>query len=374
MSEESSIEFPGLTPLEPYPQFDDPIREDGAGGQYGQGPFDQLGNGEDPVYYRRPFQPYHPISADPSTFVAEGVFIDNHVLNETGDSSTSGREAGTVRVHVPTIGIGGDRIIDIGRPNWTRPRLTLAGINSYNYIRYATDDHGNLKCPDGQDCSGDSSADDESLVWIESHTEEQESTNHKPPDENGNGVDGDYYILIFRTVDNGSGGIRYIHEGHQSNFHWQWHPTVQNLSGLGSEVYRYFDNDLDYVYFRNIFGDYGLLDSKDSTDVVLDFDGANLGTETDLHPVYLEPGDGNKVDADVAEFRQIGPRETSPQVRVIDENGGLRIQGNGNDGTLTWEDCEGDETPLLTWEDGLITVAGDFRIIAGCDNSSSGSP
>lgn len=70
-----------------------------------------------------------------------------------------------------------------------RPVLTLAGISSHNYVHYETDNHGAIKAMS----SG-------ALVEVISSASVQTTTPFVPPNEDGTGTDGDYYIEVFETV------------------------------------------------------------------------------------------------------------------------------------------------------------------------------
>lgn len=62
------------------------------------------------------------------------------------------------------------------------------------------------------------------------------------------------------------------------------------------------------------------------------------------------------------------------QIKVVQLDGEVEIQGNDMDGRLIWESCEGYRSTLLEWTDGLITTKGDAVFKAGCTESSTDAP
>jgi hypothetical protein len=79
-------------------------------------------------------------------------------------------------------------------------------------------------------------------------------------------------------------------------------------------------------------------------------------------------GDGSRVfkEHDEAEniyyFRTIKHRETQNQIEVIEEEDIIRIQGNSKDGSLVLEGDTSSSTPLLEWQDGLVTTEGEKKL------------
>jgi hypothetical protein len=91
-------------------------------------------------------------------------------------------------------------------------------------------------------------------------------------------------------------------------------------------------------------------------------------------PIILPLPDGQTKDSmESIQFRLIKERDTLPQIRVKAEpqDAAITVEGNGKDGELTHEDCDGGTNILLQWKDGLI-VSDSVSFIAGCNGGRSG--
>lgn len=358
------FKFSPLAPLEPIPEYTPPVQTYGDPGGFSLEEPVQMSHLEDSVRIYRPFQPYE-LNNDSGwkVHIAEGCVLDSHVLNGGGSASSA------IQVRVPTI--GGIPIVSTGG-GWVRPKITIPNNTSWVYLRFQTDEHGNI---DAETSSGDPD------VWIEAFTSEQLSTHHEPPDGAGNnGVSGDYFYQIFRTEPETIGGTprpKIITEGLQSNLPWQMSFKVQNISGVGARIYQDYDDDTNEQRLRLLTGGYAI-DVDEQTDLIdISWEGDSLCDSGGTYstPVYLPPGHPQKVDANIAEFQCIAERSGAgvAQVRVQQSFGGeILITGNGVDGSLTIEDCDGNELTLLEWEDGLIKTVGDSTIeVTPCSSTSS---
>lgn len=303
------------------------------------------------TYHLRPFQPHGLAKSEGawSVRIFPGYVLDSHVRNEACVNGTPTDSA--VWERTPTI-TGDDpenpgTDIEIPLDADDPPELGLPAIESWIYIYFETDEHGNIEPQED---------DPDKIVTIVALAAETNSVHHEPEDENGTGERGYYYWQIAKTESNGESGDAerplLIHEGMQSDMTWQEAFVLQNLDGSGQNVYKKFDCDEDALMLRTIFGRYGLADSAGDESIDLDFDAENVGTG---EGVYLVAGGGN---TDVkAEFRSID-EGTSPrnQIDVFAKDADtIGIRGNNKFGSISFIDCDDVEQCLLSWADGLVT-------------------
>jgi hypothetical protein len=93
----------------------------------------------------------------------------------------------------------------------------------------------------------------------------------------------------------------------------------------------------------------------------------------------ISTGSGARVfashDADGYRFRSIAGRASSAQIAVAEDGGTIRVTGNGKSGSVSFTGTNAPTQPLLGWDDGLVTTAGQVtlsvREFTVCD---SGSP
>lgn len=323
----------------------------------------------------RPFQPYG-LRDDSGTWkvkINKGVLQDIHVLNEGGGGSS----ATTNPPIIPTINTGGsdDPIFTddpVSNPSYAVPELSLPGFESYIYLKYTTDDHGNLKYG-GTD-----------KVEIVAEATEQDSVHWKPPDGDGNnGEDGEVYLQIAKTISNGQSGADekpvLVHIGHQSNVFIDHFPGLRNL-GAGSFVYKEYDADTDFFDLRSVQGAYGIGDTQGANEIEIEFDAENIGTAVsagDEAEVYVEPS--SPAQDDKAQFRRLTQGPSGRQQIEINETAGatgevIQIMGNDVDGTLEFSEDASDT--VVQVEDGLVKVIYDgplpVRTYDVCEGSGSG--
>ena len=93
----------------------------------------------------------------------------------------------------------------------------------------------------------------------------------------------------------------------------------------------------------------------------------------------ISTGSGARVftshSADGYRFRSISGRASGAQIAATEDGGTIRITGNGKTGSLSFTGSSAPTQPLLSWDDGLITTAGQatlsVREFMVCD---SGTP
>lgn len=195
----------------------------------------------------------------------------------------------------------------------TPPVGTLPASASYVYVRVATTNKGVVT----------------GTPTIEATSSTQSSTHHVPPDpSDASGTAGDYYFLLAQFQDDGDG----------------FPEVVRRIVGN-----RNVPNQLVELL--------------------------NLGTGKEVYRAYL-------TGTDEHELRSIRQRASSPQINVKYDNEDamgdeedaveILIEGNGNDGTLLFEDCNGTEIFSLTWVDGLITnAAGETIVVPDCPGTTT---
>ena len=178
------------------------------------------------------------------------------------------------------------------------------------------------------------------------------STHHQPASGAGSGAYGNYNVKLFKlTVDNGSPKI-IVYQ--QSDIEHTRLPTFRNVGGE-RYIHKDWDGPADRYDFRTLkqHEPSGRTYGK----VIVDF----INNEID---------DQN----DAIKFSAIAEKTSPSQIKVTDDGAGIvTVRGNNVDGTILWMDCDGDDTTLLQWKDGLVTSVGEQIITAGCNGLPSGS-
>lgn len=282
--------------------------------------------------------------------VSPGVLVDGHIGNESG--------AGALRVVVPTI--NDEPILNMdpaGGGDWVPPMLTLPGVSSYIYLHFATDQDGKRKedlGPEG--------------VVVEAYAAEQASVHHRPADGAGaGGVEGDYYVLLGRTVSNGKPGASeapiLLLSGRTGDYYWgHYLPGIVNLGG-DAAVYKALGGGR--YELRGPKGLYAIKVTEEADTFDIEFEAENVGVGTGYWAqVYKEPV-GVPAAADKAQFHIItqGPAADQKQIRMAVDGDLLRIWGNEFNKTLDIQTAGGSET-LIAVEDGLVTGMMDGPIYA----------
>ena len=224
-----------------------------------------------------------------------------------------------------------------------RPRTEIAlADNEFVYVHYKTDEEGFIKTGEN----------DRPTIMVASSV--PNSVHHQPPsgeaDSSTHGADGNYNVKLFKlTIDNGLPKI-IVHQ--QSDIEHTRLPSFKNVGGE-----RFIHKDWDGVEDRYLFRTL-----KQTTPT-----GRNYG-KVIVDAVGTEMAAIN----DSIKFSAIAERASNPQINVNDDNAGIvTVEGNNVDGTILWVDCDGDDTTLLDWRDGLITSVGEQVITAGCIPSGS---
>lgn len=78
-----------------------------------------------------------------------------------------------------------------------------------------------------------------------------------------------------------------------------------------------------------------------------------------------------KWDPDLGKYLLRAISKGDGQLRVDEEEGVIKVRGNGNAGSLSILNCSGSEVARLDWEDGLILTTGELSITAGCPSSET---
>ena len=250
--------------------------------------------------------------SDPAEYkvtIQEGWVIER-LTNSTSDS---------VEFHEVNIGAS---------PMSTRPRPELTmSVGDFAMVYFTTDDEGNIN----------------SVPVIQAGAQTN-STHHQPPSGEGSGANGYYYVDLFElTLDAGAPVITLYQQSDIEHYR-RW--IGRNL-GTGRWIHKEWNGANDTYDFRRL--------------KQVEPSGRTYGK-------VIVPAVGTEFDAanDDIKFSAIAERLTSPQVNVNDDGAGIvTIEGNANDGSLTWKDCDDVPTTLITWVDGLVTSASsEFK--AGC--------
>ena len=134
--------------------------------------------------------------------------------------------------------------------------------------------------------------------------DEQNGNHHYPQDPEGSGSDGTYFVKLFK-LDEDDGSPKVIVYQQSDIEHWATLWTGEN-KGDGSRVFKEHDEEQNRYYFRTI-----------------------------KH------------------------RETRNQIEVVENGDIIRVQGNNKDGSLVLVGSMMSNTPLVEWQDGLVTSEGE---------------
>lgn len=174
--------------------------------------------------------------------------------------------------------------------------------------------------------------------------DELAGAHYKPKVFDFDGADGEhnYKIAVFEIVDS-KPRLKLYGAGDNID-HYDERVTMENLEAEGDcyEVGKTYNEASDKVEFRKL---------------------KQLSGEGS--PVIKDQGD------ETINFKRIKARTSPSQVNVSDEGDAIKIEGNGNMGSLTHVTCEGASTVILEWDDGLIT-SGSKSFTAGCSSTGSG--
>lgn len=174
--------------------------------------------------------------------------------------------------------------------------------------------------------------------------DELAGAHYKPKIFDFDGADGEhnYKIAVFEIVDS-KPRLKLYGAGDNID-HYDERVTMENLEAEGDcyEVGKTYNEASDKVEFRKLkqLSGEGSPVIKDQTDETIN-------------------------------FKRIKARTSPSQVNVSDEGDAIKIEGNGNMGSLTHVTCEGASTVILEWDDGLIT-SGSKSFTAGCSSTGSG--
>lgn len=217
----------------------------------------------------------------------------------------------------------------------TRPRneVTLEH-NQYAYVEFETDNEGFVN----------------TTPTITVASTVPNSTHHQPPSGVAAGAYGSYKVKLFKlTVDNGSPKI-VVYQ--QSDIEHTRLPTFRNVGGE-RYIHKDWDGPADRYDFRTLkqHEPSGRTYGK----VIVDF-------------VNNEDDDQN----DAIKFSAIAEKTSPSQIKVNDDGAGIvTVRGNGVNGSIRFEQCDGTEITTLQWSDGLITAPNtDLTIqVPGCGSS-----
>ena len=207
-----------------------------------------------------------------------------------------------------------------------RPELTMT-TGDFAYVYYETDEAGLITTTPE--------------IQVGAQTA---SIHHQPASGAGIGVTGYYYVDLFQFVVTAGAPEIVVHQQSDIEHSRLW--KGRNV-GTGRYIHKERNGTNDTYDFRNL----------EQVEPV----GRTYGK-------VIVPAAGAEFLAanDDIKFSAIAERATSPQVNVNDDGAGIvTIEGNANDGSLTWKDCDDVPTTLITWVDGLVTSASsEFK--AGC--------
>lgn len=233
------------------------------------------------------------------------------------------------------------------------PQLTLAGVASFNYRHYKTDEQGKLI-----DLGGG--------VFCEviSSTTEKDTKAFRLPDGTGaNGLEGDYHDLIFETEDGGGGTPVVVREhgsikGAQGPVIWSsGYGKVENV-GTGVGAFKQHVLPADSKEFKSHLHGDGMEITGQALEVLHKVILKNVPeTGTGLHELWTEEWDADRK----IQIRTLVERLTGGFVGInIDAaNAGdsWEIHGTGIDGTITFKDCNDVVVGSMTFTDGLLSAS-----------------
>ena len=177
--------------------------------------------------------------------------------------------------------------------------------------------------------------------------DELAGAHYKPKIFDFDGADGEhnYKIAVFEIVDS-KPRLKLYGAGDNID-HYDERVTMENLEPEDEsdcyEVGKTYNEAADKVEFRKL--------------KQLDGDGS---------PIIKDQND------ETINFRRIKEKTSPAQIQVTTEGNAIKIHGNGKMGSLTHVTCEGTETTILEWDDGLILTTGEVSFTAGCSSTGSG--
>jgi hypothetical protein len=139
----------------------------------------------------------------------------------------------------------------------------------------------------------------------------------------------------------------------------------ENLGG-GSRPYKRYERTTGLHQYRTHVETWGVdvAESAGGETIEHRFDGINVGGGGAILKTEVESAGG--ANPTKAEHRTITQGPSGQQQITIDTLlDVVRVYGNGANGSLRVEDCDGAYTPILTWVDGLITTTDVQTIVTG---------
>ena len=172
--------------------------------------------------------------------------------------------------------------------NIPRPRISMS-FGDYLYCKFPTDVQGEVS--------------DTPEIIVSS--DDEEGVHYRPEDPEESGVDGDYYVKLFKLENDG--GFPRIKVYQQSDIeHWGQLWTGENL-GSGARVYKKHEDYENVFKFRTIIGDEPV--EKSLSELLGDGSDLFEFIELDLITKVLEVGDEIKVKGTVKVPVPAGGRE-----------------------------------------------------------------
>ena len=291
-----------------------------------------------------PFHPYAVVSngGNLEAYLSPALAYDRHIRHKNTDGGLAVREP----------------LINGKNSMWEEPivPLPLAGNISFNYLHYNTDYLGNPT----------------TNFNVNSYATSQNFVHHVPPDPDGTGgVNGEYYISLFETNIGNANALNLKYGGIWQHDQALWQGLHE---GGGAEPYREYDEEQDIHYFRSHLRGHGHNTVQHPATINHNFFGRNTSpTASGFGYVYT----GNTTP-EAAEFNPVQERPTQPQVKVTQATAEspVQVQGNGNDLTLNFTDCNANIVYTLSFIDGLVQQAGSANINIGdcCSNTNSNTP
>ena len=244
----------------------------------------------------------------------------------------------------------------------TPPEITM-NVGDKLYCKYSTDPTGTV--------TGDAT--------IVTSKKNEKTEHYQPKDADGSGgMNGTYWIKLGELLSAGGSSVMWKQYQNSDIEHVHEIPTFKHL-GDGAGIMKKHNAETGEDEVRKIKGLFGIDQTQEEDRITLDVAVENVGNGEQL--IVVPEGGTNKGSDETMKVRSIRAAtaedlsgENTPQIKVVKSNQVIVVKGNGNHGKLVSIDCEGAESTVLEWSDGLITTNGTVTINLGdCSDDRRGS-
>lgn len=279
-----------------------------------------------------------------------------------------------------------DLLFEPGRVSIANPVQAANGGDGYEYFVPEIDGHPmdeklpsgefpKLTVSDGQGVYCKINRNEQGLVIppveLVAEAQDEDSDHYQPDDPAGDGNESEHDLkrILYLDLDDGEIEIKVWRESDIDIEPFLW--TGENVGG-GAEIFKDHDETQGIYRFRTPSGCWGAKVEVDGDSVVVEVEAENVGMgETAAAATLLIEKDEEDPGLEICDQKMkikalgqgVGADER--QIRITDGDEIVRIHGNGKDGSIRFQNCDGGEIFTLFWEDGLITSENDHTIVVG---------